>query len=325
MASASAAGTSATPPSPAEVSALQAGAVQPPVPEVVIKVESAGAEPKQLLRYRFQKGKTKSFSMKMNLSMNATMDGQPGQPMPPVEFEFGGKSLTLDVDADGTATRQTTFATFTPRMPNLPPQVAAQMEQEMKAMEGVQITERISSRGQALGVEVNQATVKSPQVQQLLSNLIEGMSNSFMPLPETPVGLGAKWESRTVLQASGVAVTQIGRFKIGSMKGDKLSLDLSIEQLADAKSVPSFPSAPGVMTQLISMDGKGTGLTVIDLGTLDSNGTVQMETKTVTRVTAAGEPAPPPVPGMPAQPAQPPRSATSTLMAKVGVTIKMND
>jgi len=313
------------PPLPADAAAAPGAPVQVGQPEVVIQVESAGQEPKKLLRYRFQKGKTKSFSMKMNLSMNATMDGQPGQPMPPVEFEFGGKSLTLDVAADGTATRQTTFSTFTPKMPNLPPQVAAQMEQEMKALEGVQITERISSRGQMLGIEVNQATVKSPQVQQLLSNLVEGMSNSFLPLPETPVGLGAKWQSRSVMGASGVAVTQIGHFKISSLSGDKLSLDLAIEQLADAKSVPAFPSAPGVMTQLVSMDGKGTGLTVVDLGTLDSTGTVQIETKTVTRVTAAAEPAPPAVPGMPAQPAAPARSATSTLLAKVGVTIKMTD
>ena len=136
--------------------------------------------------------------MKMTLAMSATMDGQPGQPMPPVEFEFTGKSLTTDVASDGSATRQTTFTTFTPKMPNLPPQVAAQMEAEMKGLEGVQVTEHISARGQVQGVEVNQATVQSPQVQQLLNNLIEGMSNSFLPLPEVPIGLGARWTSKTV-------------------------------------------------------------------------------------------------------------------------------
>jgi len=310
-------------------SAAPAASATPPSPggppQVTITVQNAGQEPKKLLRYRFQKGKTKTFSMKMNLSMSATMEGQPGQPMPPVEFDFGGKSLTLDVAADGGATRQTTFTTFAPKMPNLPPQVAAQMEAEMKGLEGVQITEFITARGQVTNVEVNQATVKSPQVQQLLTNLIEGMSNSFLPLPETPVGLGATWESRSVMVASGVAVTQIGRFKVAAIQGDLVTLDLGIEQLADAKAVPSFPSAPGVQTQLVSMDGKGTGQTVVNLATLDSTGSVQIETKTVTRVSSAPEPAAPPGPGMPAQPAGPAQSATSVLVAKVGVTIKMAD
>lgn len=309
----------AAPGAPAEA----AGAAAPP--QVTITVQDEGQGAKKLLRYSFKKGQTKSFTMKMNLTMSATMDGQPGQPMPPVEFDFGGKSLTVDVAADGTATRQTTFTTFAPKMPNLPPQVAAQMEAEMKGLEGVQITERITARGQVTGVEVNQATVKSPQVQQLLSNLIEGMSNSFLPLPETPVGLGAKWESRSVMFASGVGVTQIGRFKVAAIQGDKLTLDLGIEQLADAKAVPSFDSGPGVQTQLVSMDGKGSGQTVVNLGTLDSNGSVQIETKTVTRVSSAPQPAAPQVPGMPAAPAIPAQSALSTLVAKVAVTIKMTD
>src|SRR5690606_31551507 len=280
---------------------------------------------KRLLRYAFKKGQTKNFSMKMNLAMSATMDGQPGQPMPPVEFDFAGKSLTVDVAEDGTATRQTTFTTFSPKMPNLPPQVAAQMEAEMKGLEGVQVTERITTRGQVVGVEVNQATVKSAQVQQLLSNLIEGMSNSFLPLPEPAVGVGAKWESRSVMLASGVAVTQIGNFKVAKLQGDQLTLDLGIEQLADAKAVPSFDSGPGVQTQLVSMDGKGSGQTVVNLGTLDSSGNVQIETKTVTRVSAAAQPAAPPSPGMPAPAAIPAQSALSTLSAKVAVSIKMTD
>ena len=313
------AGAAPAPPASAEA----AGGATPP--QVTITVQDEGQGTKKLLRYSFKKGQTKTFTMKMNLAMSATMDGQPGQPMPPVEFDFGGKSLTVDVAADGTATRQTTFTTFSPKMPNLPPQVAAQMEAEMKGLEGVQITERITARGQVAGVEVNQATVKSPQVQQLLSNLIEGMSNSFLPLPEVPVGMGAKWESRSVMFASGVSVTQIGRFKVTSLQGDKLTLELGIEQLADAKAVPSFDSGPGVQTQLVSMDGKGSGQTVVNLGTLDSSGSVQIETKTVTRVSSAPQPAAPPVPGMPPAPAVPAQSALSTLVAKVAVTIKMTD
>jgi|GEM_PF-1536399 len=312
---------------PAE--AAPAPSAPPGLPQVTIALEDAGAEPKKLLRYRFQKGKTKAFNMKMTLAMSATMDGQLGQPMPPVDFEFSGKSLTVDVASDGSATRQTTFASFTPKMPNLPPQVAAQMEAEMKGLEGVQVIEHISSRGQVQGVEVNQATVQSPQVQQLLNNLIEGMSNSFLPLPEGPVGLGARWTSKSVMAASGVSVTQIGRFKVTSLVGDKVSLELGIEQLADAKSVPAFASAPGMQTQLVSMDGKGTGLTVVDLGSLDSTGTVNIETKTVTRITSADAAAPGQpgagLPGAAPQPGMPPRSATSTLVAKVGVTIKMTD
>jgi len=298
-----------------------AAAGAPPKP--TIEVKDAGKDPKTVLRYQFVKGKTKTFTMKMSLAMNATMEGQPQQPMPPVEFEFGGKTLTLDVAADGTATRQTTFTTFAPKMPNLPPQIAAQMEADMKGIEGVVLLDKISARGQLESVEIKEAATQSPQVQQLLGNVVEGLSNTFLLLPETAVGVGARWESRTVMMASGAAVTQVGRFKVASMQGSKVALEIEIEQSADAKGVPAFPSGPGIETQLVSMDGKGTGTTTVDVGTLNSTGNVQIETKTVTRISAAPAPGAAPMPG--ATPGMPPQSQTSVLTTKVAVSIKMTD
>ncbi len=290
--------------------------IPPPPTAETVKLLNPGKAPRQVLRYRFEKGRTKTFFMQMSLEMKASADGVPSPAMPKTVFEFEGTTTTREVNADGSAVRDTVFSSFRPKMPNLPPQMAEEIKRQMKGFEGMRITETITSRGEVASVDVDEKSVTSAQAQMFLRNLMEGMSNAFLPLPEEAVGVGASWQGSTQIAASGVNVTQAGTFELKTFEKDQAKIDMVFKQSAR----PQVVAAPGVdaafKTELLSMEGEGRGTTKVDLKQLTTAGQIQISTKTVTKVTSDDPAQPLPSPTAPADTA---RSVTSTLETTVGV------
>jgi hypothetical protein len=302
-------GVQATPPSPTT--------------QETIKLLDRGAKPQTTLRYKFQKGRTKAFTMQMKLKMSALTDGAPAQSMPETTFEFGGTTTTRDVLADGKAVRDTTFTSFKPRSAEIPPQMAEQMKRQMKSFEGMRLTETITSQGKVENIEVDESSVKSQQAQMFLRNLMEGMSNAFLPLPEEAVGVGAKWEGATTVEASGVHVTQTGTFELSSLKGSRATIKMTFKQEATPQEVSDPAMNPALKTELLSMNGQGSGQTEIDLSSLRTRGNVSIATTTKTRVTSRDVPQNPDLPSTPAGIGAA-RSVSSTLSTEVGVIMQID-
>lgn len=289
-----------------------------------LELLSAGAKPHAALRYQFTKGRTKKFVMQMQLEMSALANGAPAQSMPPTSFEFSGTTTTRDFDDKQRALRDMVFTSFRPTSAQVPPQMAQQMKEQMKSFEGMRLTETITNRGRVEAVDIDETSVKSPQAQMFLQNIMEGMSNAFLPLPEEPVGVGAKWQSKAVIDTSGVRVTQTGTFELAALDGTKATIKMTFEQSASPQAVHDPSMNPALKTELLSMQGTGSGTTEVDLKTLRTRGNVSIGTLTKTRVSSREQAsADPNLPIAPAGIGQA-RSVDSTLTTKVSVTTQID-
>lgn len=107
--------------------------------------------------------------------------------------------------------------------------------------------------------------------------MAESMSSSFeslsMPLPEEPVGVGARWESRARTTSNGMSMMSKQTVEVVSIQGSKVSLKITSEQSAPAQAIKNPMLPPDADVNLTQMVGKGTSTTTIDLATLAIDGT----------------------------------------------------
>ncbi len=260
------------------------------LPTHEVHVLERGKEPHKKLRYLFGEGRTKDFSMRMKLRMQATTDETPSPTIPPMVFRFSGTTTTRQVTQDKSALRETTFSEFRPIHQGIPAPMATQLEQDLESFEGMRMVETITNRGQIQEVEVKDEAMVSQHAKMFLRNVIEGISNTFLPLPEEPVGTGARWEGRTRIVASGVTVVQKGEFHLKSIDESQINVDMKFHQKAPSQEVKAPQVDPTLKTELVRLEGRGNGVTVIDLKTLDTHGQVSTQTETVTKVTSQSAP-----------------------------------
>jgi hypothetical protein len=84
------------------------------------------------------------------------------------------------------------------------------------------------------------------------------------PLPEEPVGVGATWDTTTVVEQNGMRLTQIAHYKLLSRTRTRAALAVTIEQQAQPQTIV----ANGIKLELTSYRGGGAGQTALDLGML---------------------------------------------------------
>jgi hypothetical protein len=93
------------------------------------------------------------------------------------------------------------------------------------------------------------------------------LSNLSSPLPDEPVGPGAKWEVTLPVKSQGMTINQTETCELVSIEGDRLNVKSTIVQRAANQTIEN-PALPGMKVQLTKMTGNGTGNTTLDLGKL---------------------------------------------------------
>ena len=285
---------------PAGAAAAGAGAA----PLAKVELLEPGTGKKVALRYKFEANRTIKFDMRMKISPNRTVNGQPEAGMPPVKIMLKGESKTLGVEGN-LAKRENTFLDINPGAEGLPPAVLGQMKAQFAGLIGVQLIETVNERGQLLDTALKPGSRVNPQTISLLQNLQEGISKAFVPLPVEEVGVGAKWRTVNVVNSGGLVVTQINEVKLSSLKGTKVKFELSFSQTADKQILQTPGLPPGAQVELLAMKGTGKGSMDVDLATLIAKSEFDIDMSVDTKISGAGSP-------------QPIMTATST-----GMTIKM--
>lgn len=201
-----------------------------------MKVTEPGAEPRSVRKYTFAVNKPE----KRVLTITQSQSG-------------GGQNqdITIKISVDFTAKAvkpsgaQMEAKVTKVDLPGAPPQ-AAQM---LAAMNGLMGVFEISPRGEVGEVQF----AGTPQMQnQLAQTVVGGLSQAVQllvaPLPEAPIGVGAKWE------ASGAgAEQQARRFTLKEIASEVATIDTEI----DVKVPKHQQRGPGGIAMLVEADGKG--------------------------------------------------------------------
>jgi len=147
------------------------------------------------------------------------------------------------------------------------PQISEGMKAALANIKGLSGTGTMSNRGLNKALELKAPENAEPQTQQAVEQMKQALIRISTPLPEEPVGMGAKWQVKMPLQSQGVKMNQTVMYELTSSEEESLTTKNTITQNAPKQKVQN-PAMPALKFDLGKMDGHGTGETTLELSKL---------------------------------------------------------
>jgi hypothetical protein len=230
-----------------------------------IKLLDPGAEPRKVLRFHPKAGDKQSMVLTMKIGMAFKAGEMPEQPIKLPTMKLVMDLTVKDVGTNGDITYDivTSDASITEE-PDVVAQAAEAMKHAMGAIKGVGGTGMLSSRGVSKGADIKAPEGTDPQVNQVVDQIKEMVSRVIIPLPEEPVGAGAKWETKMPIKSQGISLNQTATLQLVSIDGERGTAKNSFTQSAPHQKIQSS-MMPGTTVDLTKMTGHGTGEITFDL------------------------------------------------------------
>jgi len=256
-----------------------------------VKLLEPGQAPQADLSYALTKGR-QGMGVRLDMSMGMTVGSKsiPATPVPQVvmmmDVGVGDRDASGDWKVDGTVTQ----IRLEPKGP-AQEQIAGALRPQMGALEGLSISHLINAKGHVHGLTTKLPPGLPPNAEQMMTALSQ--SYAAAPLPAEPVGPGARWQVVMRINNASMDILQFATYTLRSRDGARVSLDVSIDQLACSTSMTAPGMPPGVTAKLRSFQSRGGGSSQVDLASVaPDKGQMNVKTSLDIDVSAgAGAPA----------------------------------
>jgi hypothetical protein len=244
-----------------------------------MRLLDAGETPRKALRYAWHPGRSENLAIELHTSAS-TQEGdvkQPEIPLPPVRIVVAIDPRSVSPSGDLTYGWRVTSTAVTAE-PQTPPSVAQGMSAEVAAIEHVEGTGVVSSRGLTSKVTIEtpprndasagDATGAMGTTGQMVEQVLQTLRDVAAPFPEEEIGRGARWEKLSQLASRDARVTQTETFTLTDFAGTTGALDDILAQTAPPQPLLAPGSDGSAQARIDSMLASGDGKTRFDLGRL---------------------------------------------------------
>lgn len=233
-----------------------------------LEVLDPGAEPRQVLELRFEKGDSATVAITSNLKITA-VDGPTALDPPPVvqtvrfdidrvhgdEADVSFELLKVEIDdADGTLSDIELIG----------------LTVELESMVGLRGTGTVDRRGELSSFRYGLPDDLDAAVTDTLDRLEQDVASMGVPLPEVPVGEGARWRARDTIEANGVRTEQVITYEIATIEGETVTYSATIEQSSPAQDLPDRTLPSGTTARLLAATARGQMTGTLLLGSVVS-------------------------------------------------------
>jgi hypothetical protein len=140
------------------------------------------------------------------------------------------------------------------------PQIAEGWSAQLVPVEHLSGTASASSRGISRGITVDVGSAGDAGTdQEMVVQVLQMLRDAAAPLPEEPVGPGARWQKISTLDGKNGHATQNDTYTLVDLQGDRGLLEDVLAQTASPQALPSPaglpPSTPAQMDQLLTSGG----------------------------------------------------------------------
>lgn len=234
-----------------------------------LTLTTPGAEPRALLRLQPQVGDKQSLLLTMKMKTRMTLPGQ-AQPqsidVPAIKFTLDAE--VKDVSAAGDIAYSVAYGEMeVENEAGAAPEMAQAIKSALGNLSGLTAVGTNTSRGFNKGFQMHIPSDANPQMQQMLAQMGDSLKMIVNPLPEEPVGVGAKWEFKLPIKSQGMTLTQTTSTELISRDDHQATFKISLTQTATNQKI-SNPAMPGLKVDLTKLSGTGTGETTIALNQL---------------------------------------------------------
>jgi hypothetical protein len=225
-----------------------------------VKVLEPGAEPRAKLRYELKVGKTERVKVQIKPEVEQVVEGRGSQRAPQPAIEFTMAVTPKERMADGSHRIEAKLLKLSLAMGQTPEekQMAQMLAPALKEMEGVAAIVTMSGRGGVSDVQFS-----GDKVPQAAGEFLPFVAQAFemlaAPLPDEPVGEGARWEHVTRAIQDGVPAKMTATMQLKKRAGNAITLD--VETKREGKGEITDPRVPEGM----SVERSGTGQFVYQL------------------------------------------------------------
>jgi len=231
----------------------------------VIRLLDPGAEPRQALRYQVADGQSERLELDIALAAAAAVEGdeesaQAEAVAPPVRLVVEvGPALALP---DGSVRYAVTIReVLVLADEGTDPDLVADLEAEMAPLTEVRGSVEVNALGVTRTSDFEAPETIGTRTLMMLGNIRTSLLT--VPLPEEPVGVGARWEVTRQLSFGGIAVEQTVTYTLSSLSAPQGVLTVGIRQSGAPQPIPGF--AGGVTGQLEAYESSGAGTVDFDL------------------------------------------------------------
>lgn len=192
-------------------------------PVVTLNIE--GSEPRDPLRYAYEKLLTQSviLSLQLTISPENADSESPAVLVPGLEVTVN--AVTIEVDEAGTGRFALSLAgAHLISDGELKDEARVTLNTTLAALDGLSGRMVVTNLGEVseLVLDVPETLpAPTPTTRTLLLRLKDSMKGALSPLPVEAVGLGGQWQRRSVAKVVGVDVIQTATYTLLSMQGDR--------------------------------------------------------------------------------------------------------
>ncbi len=225
-----------------------------------LEVLSRGASPRKELRYTVPVGTSQTLQLRTFSRITQRQDGQVRSSSTP--------NITFTIVADVAAVADTGDVTYSYRYDDVEvgsggaPGSRAQTQELVESVIGVGGTITITDTGEPVESTFDIPDTVDESLAPLLDQVGSQTNQLATPLPETSVGVGARWRVTQHPTFGGVQFTQRVVFEVESLEGSRVTLSSQTVQRATRQEFTPPGSDSSVL--LLSSRGTGRGSTTVD-------------------------------------------------------------
>jgi hypothetical protein len=241
-----------------------------------LRLLDAGSEPHEALRYRFPAQDAARLRITVGLVIETEMTGaEPGR---------GGAPAIATVFQIGPAEPLGDGRMRFPIHVHIPPAIAQEIEPQDRAV----WEPLLAGLGQLRGDFVvddrgrGEGTLDEPPIDpragQILSAYVSALRGLTVPLPDEPVGAGARWSQTRPLPNRGTTGTQTTTYTLVERTAgeDGAIIDVTLEQAAGRQPLP--PDGP--QGTLVSLESRGASRRQLSFTGIESRFEMEVEART---------------------------------------------
>ncbi len=232
---------------------------------------NAGAEPKKPLRYKFDKGNNESFIFELKMVPTIEVNGKKEKPPTAPSLKFAFTAVPLDINPEGSAGVEWAISRIDIAAPP-GDKSATDLRQAWEPLKGPFGKSIVTSRGitQHHKFQPKEAVEGSDAI---VDQLARTLADLTVPLPEEPVGKGAKWKRKYRVPSIQIELVEEQTYELIEEKDDTIRVESKVTETAPRQEV----AGPGGNAKLIieKYEGSGKVTSLVDLKRLipkaDSN------------------------------------------------------
>jgi hypothetical protein len=131
-------------------------------------------------------------------------------------------------------------------------------------MKGLGMGYWISPKGHVRDVKLDVPKSFPAAAEQMLQGMNQSFESMVAPLPNEPVGVGARWQVVSRMASAGADMLQSAMYTLKARDGGKATLEVTLVQLAASDSIKAPGMPPGVTAQVKAFSSGGSGTSQLD-------------------------------------------------------------